>query len=187
MKHQNKQIHNSNKLIKIKIRNIENIQSKNVLDCYCGKSGEMYQAVWHKAKKYFGIDQEPHILAKTLKMNNEKAIRLINLSDYNVIDLDAFSDPYKLFEYILKNKKEDFDCILTDGMLRRYDNAKHINKLIGFNSPLLRKFQIDVIKKIISKLTKNNGWTVNKFHYIKLKKNALSQMVYIKLKLKKMA
>ena len=72
----------------------------NVLDCFCGKS-EVWEGV--PCTKYIGIDKE-----KTKKINyhgdNRKWLKVLDLSNFNVIDLDAYGIPYSQLEIIFSNK-----------------------------------------------------------------------------------
>lgn len=178
---------NSNLDIKKAIRApVKDLPSKSILDLFCGEEGRIFYAVWNQAKKYLGFDLHPHSLAPTVKGDNEKLIKMVNLDNFQVFDIDAYSNPYILLDYILGHHSGlEIEVILTDGMSMCYNNSNFIKQIVGFVHRLLRNWRKDVIKIIINKLLKKHGWTLKESLYIALNKNALSKMYYIYLRLAK--
>lgn len=69
-----------------------------VFDAYAGK-GELHNAVWSKADLYVGCDTafEP-LRGDTRKIfcaDNRRVLRVIDLSPFNIFDLDAFGSPWE--------------------------------------------------------------------------------------------
>ena len=95
------------------------ISNQKVIEVFCG-SGEMYHAVWKDAEKYTGIDKVKFFDERhTICGDAEKAIRLININDYNIFDIDAYGSPYEILNYIIdkiddSNRKIGF--VITDGI-----------------------------------------------------------------------
>lgn len=85
-----------------------NLNEINVLDCFCGKS-EVWQGIPYT--KYIGIDKE-----KTEKINyhgdNRKWLEVLDLSKFNVIDLDSYGIPYSQLQIIFANKTLKKDTII---------------------------------------------------------------------------
>lgn len=95
------------------------IKNQKVLEVFCG-SGEMYHAVWKYAEMYTGIDKVKFFDERhTICGDAEKAIRLVNVNDYNIFDIDAYGSPYEILNYIIdkiddSNRKIGF--VITDGI-----------------------------------------------------------------------
>jgi hypothetical protein len=90
----------------------------------------MYREVWSKAKEYVGIDLNPHSLAPTLAGDNRILIRYFDMDAFNIFDVDAYSSPWQLARYIVKNRrKAPFHIVLTSGE-KRGMQTPHCNKFI---------------------------------------------------------
>lgn len=81
-------------------KNIRNLKYKNVLDAFCGNS-----EIWRDIKKdsYIGID-ENLTDEINLKGDNKKYLGILDLSKFNIIDLDAYGIPFYQLELIFNNK-----------------------------------------------------------------------------------
>lgn len=81
----------------LRSRVLSNIKKAHVLDVFCGPEGEMYNRVWHRATSYVGIDTEwsPKDARRRFVGDNQRILRAIDLSPYNVFDLDAFGSPWE--------------------------------------------------------------------------------------------
>jgi tRNA G26 N,N-dimethylase Trm1 len=138
-----------------------NMKNSNVLEVYCG-SGEMYNAVWYKAEKYTGIDKVKFFDKRhTICGDAEKAIRLVDINDYNIFDIDAYGSPYEILDYIvgkidLKNKKIGF--VVTDGVnmdLKLGRVCKGLRRFIGYDFHIAKRANVlhdDFIKIVIDKI-----------------------------------
>lgn len=91
-----------------------------VLDLYCGSEGRMYSGIWYKAADYFGVDKNvPHKLANTCRMSAEVASQQLNLDDYNVFDIDPYSNPWPVARQIIRRRGAGkFAMILTSSEYR---------------------------------------------------------------------
>lgn len=94
-----------------------------VLDCYCGPVGEMFDRVWHRASSYTGIDKEwrgleldrrRRFVGDTLTL-----LRAIDLSKYNIFDVDCFGCPWSTMLMIQRHRTwapgELGAVVITDG------------------------------------------------------------------------
>lgn len=87
---------------KIKLREmcIEGLEEVKVLDLFAGEN-----KIWSNIKtdRYFGIEMEKG-KGKNLHANNLKVIPSLDLSQFNVIDCDAYGIPFNQIESLYKNK-----------------------------------------------------------------------------------
>jgi len=139
------QIDNSYLSEKIILRKnaIEKLKKKNVLDLFCGN-----KLIWSNIEhdKYLGIDIKTD---KNIKGDNRKYIPRLDLSIYNIIDIDAYGVPYKQIELILKNKTLDKGSIIFFTFIQTVFGAID-------NSMLLRLgYSREMIKKIPTIFYKN--------------------------------
>jgi len=105
----NIRINNDNNLlnVKIKLRKevVDLVDSPRVLDCYAGEG-----IIWKEIKKaeqkdisVFSIDRVGKYRADWVG-NNINFLRTKDLSQFNIIDLDAWGSPVKQIEVLLKRK-----------------------------------------------------------------------------------
>lgn len=139
----------------------DNMTDVSILEVYCG-AGEMYKSVWHKAKKYTGIDKVKFFDERhTVCGDAEKAIRLVNINDYNVFDIDAYGSPYEILDYIVNkidsnNKKIGF--VITDGVnmdLKLGRVCKGLRAFIGYDYHIAKRANVlhdEFIKITIEKI-----------------------------------
>lgn len=115
-----------------------------VLDVFCGK-GEMYGAVWHKAKMYTGIDKKKYFDSRVLVCGTaEKAIRLVDIKKYNIFDIDAYGSPYEILSYVVANvgsTHRKLGFVLTDGVqmdMRMGRVCTGIRQLTGIKTKIIK-------------------------------------------------
>jgi len=97
------------------------VSPSRVLDVYAGR-GEMWSAVWHRAGRYLGVDRrmwrsdEPH---NRLVMDNMRALEVLDLSAFNIFDIDAYGEPWSRARLISGRRKwapgEQGAMLFTDG------------------------------------------------------------------------
>lgn len=91
-----------------------------VLDLYCGR-GAMYRSVWKDAATYAGCDLRPWEPTDPPRFvaDNQRLLRSLDLSRYNVFDLDAYGSPWPQMEVLLHRRTwapgERGAFIVTDG------------------------------------------------------------------------
>lgn len=140
---------------------------RNTLEVFCG-AGEMYRSVWHKSDRYTGIDKQKYFDERhTVCGDALKALRLVEISKYNIFDIDAYGSPYEALQYILKfvgdHKKVAF--VLTDGTnidLKMGRLSKGMRFFTGLDFHVAKRahvfhdnFIIDVVNKVCSTLNGN--------------------------------
>ncbi|QGH73475.1 MAG: hypothetical protein [Siphoviridae sp. ctvD11] len=77
----------------------------HVLDCFGGE-GKVWNGVKEKTKRDIEvtrIDQKDGLTGVYLKGHNLKYLQSLDLTPYNVIDLDAYGIPYKILDHILSH------------------------------------------------------------------------------------
>jgi hypothetical protein len=78
-----------------------------VLECFAGE-GHMFHAVWHKAARHLGMDTRFHRSAgdpngECWRGNNEVLLkRAMQVGPWDIIDLDAYANPWPLLRRVLK-------------------------------------------------------------------------------------
>ncbi len=128
----NKQTDNTDIELKVAVREyvLEKIPEPAVLDLYCG-SGVMYTEVWHKAKTYLGVDKySPHNLDRTIKLSAEMAVAKLDLSLFNLFDVDCYDSPWIVARRVLHKIGEGrYGLVMTSGEKRGFENT-HTNEII---------------------------------------------------------
>jgi hypothetical protein len=132
---------------------------KYTLEVYCG-AGEMYQSVWHQSDIYMGIDKVKFFDERnTICGDARKAIRLVDISKFNIFDIDAYGSPYEILADILPlvgcHKKIAF--VLTDGTnmdLKLGRISKGMRFFTGIDFHIAKRANVlhdDFIKDVIAK------------------------------------
>jgi hypothetical protein len=106
---------------KVEIRRnvLGEIGDASVFDAFAGP-GEMYRAVWREARHYVGCDKTWYRDDRiAFVADNRRVLRCINLSAFNVFDLDSFGSPWEQATIIAARRKvkagERIGLILTEG------------------------------------------------------------------------
>ncbi len=91
----------------------------SVLDCFAG-SGHMHRAVWNEASRYVGCDQRFFFDQRTAYVcDNKQILRSLDLSQFNVFDLDAYGSPWEQVLILARRrivaKGEQIGLCMTDG------------------------------------------------------------------------
>ncbi len=145
-KFQGKKTNNAKTTAKTDLRSniLKAIKNPCVLEVFCG-SGEMYQAVWNKADRYTGIDKVKQFDERhTICGDARKALRIIELSDYNIFDIDAYGSPYDVLDDILTLREisKPVGFCITDGIdmdLRLGRVCKGLRKFIGYEHNIAKR------------------------------------------------
>jgi len=90
---------------------------RNTLEVFCG-AGEMHKLVWHKSDMYTGIDKVKFFDDRhTICGDARKALRLVDISKFNIFDIDAYGSPYEILRDILPlvGDHSKISFVLTDG------------------------------------------------------------------------
>lgn len=119
-----------------------------VLEVFCG-AGEMYNSVWNGAESYLGIDKVKFFdKRKTICGDAMKAVSTIDLSEFNVFDIDAYGSPYDVLCVILdriQGDKPEYGFCITDGVsmdLRLGNICKGIRQLTGIEHRVVKNSAI---------------------------------------------
>jgi hypothetical protein len=142
-----------------------------VFDAFAG-AGEMYSAVWKDAAVYTGCDQKPQRDGRLLFCaDNRRVMRAIDLSKFNVFDLDSYGSPW-VQAIILADRRrvaagEQLGLVLTEGAGFAYKSnivPEAIAILTGLRTGIvgLSKKQDAVIDKAIAGLARRMSCTVEK-------------------------
>jgi hypothetical protein len=98
----------------------------SVFDAFAGEGG-MHTAVWHQAASYVGCDKEVFGLDDRIAYvaDNCRVMRNLDLSVFNIFDMDAFGSPWEQVYVLIKRRKilpgELVGLILTEGQGMKMD------------------------------------------------------------------
>lgn len=168
-----------NSKINLRVNHLPDKQSIKVLDCFAGQS-----RIWKEIKKksnkdinVVGIDRISY--GSTLRGDNIKYLKGMNLDKYDIIDLDDYGIPFRQLEIVFRKKYGGILFItfiqsifgrLPVRMLEKIGYTRNMIKKCPtlFNRNGIEKFKqylaINGIKKITT-INKNN----KKYIYIPLK------------------
>jgi hypothetical protein len=99
---------------------LERLPGARVLDCYAGVDGEMHARVWHRVAEYTGIDRRIRVQSdgrRRLVGNTLRLLGQIDLSAYDVFDVDAYGSPWEALREIGARRRftGEVGFALTDG------------------------------------------------------------------------
>lgn len=92
---------------------------RGVFDAFAG-SGQMYSAVWKDAEHYTGCDLKRQTDGRLMFCaNNARVLRVVDLTQFNVFDLDAYGSPWEQAIIIADRRRvapgELVGLVLTEG------------------------------------------------------------------------
>lgn len=107
--------------VEIRRRVLEAIgpERAGVFDAFAGR-GEMHREVWHGAARYVGCDLEWHRdKRRVFVADNRAVLRSLDLSAFNIFDLDSFGSPWEQALIVAARRKvapgETLGLVLTEG------------------------------------------------------------------------
>lgn len=100
-------------------RVLDEMPDANVFDAFAG-DGTMWRAVWHEADSYVGCDTTWYRDERSVFVaDNCRVLRAIDLSGFNVFDLDAYGSPWEQAVIIAARRPvapgERLGLVLTEG------------------------------------------------------------------------
>lgn len=142
----------------------------HVFDAYAG-TGELYKEVWHKADSYTGCDIAYEPLPKRddrlmFAADNVRVLRAIDLSPFNVFDLDSYGSPWEPALIIAMRRKleagEHIGIVATDGSgrtLKANQTPKGIRTLAGLAASFsgLGRWHEEVITRCLNGMATRMG------------------------------
>jgi len=142
-----------------------------VFDAF-GGSGKMFSEVWKDAGNYTGCDLKPQGDSRLMfRADNRRVLRAIDLSQFGIIDLDAYGSPWEQAVIVADRRRvapgELFGLILTEGSGFSYKMnfvPAAISILTGLNTKHvgLGKKQNAVIDRAIAGLVRRMNCTIEK-------------------------
>lgn len=147
---------------------IKNLKCKNVLDAYCGES-EIWKII--KTDSYLGIDEN---LTNdiNLKGDNRKYLGILDLSKFNIIDLDAYGIPFNQLKLIFENKTLKQGTIVFFTFIQSFFGIMphSLLQLYGYRKKMIKKIPTLFFRKgfkIFKWYLATRG--IKKIEYIKVK------------------
>lgn len=143
----------------------------HVFDAFAG-TGEMYREVWSKAAGYVGCDKDwmrDNRLAYVA--DNRRVLRCLDMSKFNIVDLDAFGSPYEQALIVADRRPvatgELFGLVLTDGSgmaMKQGGLPKALAYLAGLRQRMsgLARWQDDITERAILGLVKRMNCVVER-------------------------
>lgn len=156
-----------------------------VLDCYAGE-GHMYEAVWHQAAEYLGLEQrfsrppgDPR--GHTWRGDNRDLIgRAITRRPWNIIDLDAYGTPWALLKYAAEHAQArrlmvTVTCGLSRAMCSTTAAPHWLRDLAGFRglsyTGLLVRWYDDLVRWTIAHCLSRSPFTVTRCRRVRSRAN----------------
>ena len=158
--------------IDIRINNLPSKTDIKVLDCFAGE-GVIWDTIKNKLKhiNFDIISIDKHYRDNVdLVGNNIKFLKNLDLSCYDVIDLDAYGVPYKQLKIVFTNKSLSINTIFFVTFIASNRGMLPYGLLIeyGYNYNMIKKIPTllckQPIKKLFHFLAKNNVKKV-KYYY----------------------
>lgn len=119
---------------------LELVRPSRVFDAFCGL-GEMWRGAWCEAESYLGCDERPWTPSeehRRIVCDNALALRALDLSRFNVFDLDAYGSPWDQMTILAARRTweagERGAVVTTDGtsMKLRFGGLPHsLASLVG--------------------------------------------------------
>jgi hypothetical protein len=138
-----------------------------VFDAFAG-AGHMYRAVWREAACYSGCDKRYFADGRRMfAADNRRVLRSIDLSAFNVFDLDAYGSPWEQALIIAERRKaapaERIAFALTEGDGLSYKGnivPAAVSQLIGLENgktPALCRRRDEVVQRLLLALADRMG------------------------------
>lgn len=167
---------NSDKAAKAMVRDaaLALVGEARVLDLYAGE-GSMYRLAWHRASAYLGIDARPFKEPgrRWIGDNEQLLPRALEEADWNVFDLDSYSNPWGLLARIAElHTGSRLVATLTDGIQHglRVGKAKPVTqRALGMDGlpmpagwtscpPLALRWYPDLVRWLLADCVTAHGW-----------------------------
>lgn len=141
--------------IDLRIDAIKDIEDPFILDCFAGKGliWDEVQKQTGKNIKVTGIEKEPGKNNLALVGDNRKYLKSMDLSVFDVIDLDAYGYPVDQLELIFKRKYKGIVIITAIQSMMGMLPKKMLYE-IGYNKEMVDKIPAIFNRKGIDKLKK---------------------------------
>lgn len=124
-----------------------------VLEAFAG-DGFIWDTVrvqTNKTIKVLRIDEKPDKKGIYLKGNNLKFLKNIDLSNFDIIDLDAYGSPFKQLEIVFERKYKGFvHCTFIQSGMGRLDN--NFLKSLGYTPKMVEKIPTLFSKQGMNKM-----------------------------------
>lgn len=129
------------------------LRNLRVLDCFAGEN-----VIWSffDCEKYYGIELE-HGKGRNLNADNRKVLPSLDLSQFNVIDLDSYGIPVEQIELIFKNPTLQKGTVvfytaigsamssLSTSLAKRYG----LSRMLKLNKVLFNSLSNDLFKAFL--------------------------------------
>jgi hypothetical protein len=180
--------------VDLRIRNLP--KNAMVCDLFCG-TGKIYERAYKgRVAGYVGVDHEKVHSPTLCKLGDNVAfVQETDLSQFNVLDLDDYGNPWKLMYLICRNKPAgEMTMFVTDGLIARTHVSEIVTKMIsaiekipmGVKIPGLCRWYVDMFGTMLKDLERRYGWKTTRAQYFCNRKQRTS-VYYWALKMRKVA
>ena len=164
--------------VKLRIDNLPNKKTIKVLDCYAGE-GKIWNYIKANSKKdiqILSIDKEQKQFNQLLG-DNVKFLKMLTLSNFDIIDLDAYGIPFKQMEILFDREYKGIVCV-TYVMSVFGSINRQLLHFIGYPKKMVKKiptlFYKNPLKKLenylyIKGVRKIKGYFIGKYSYLTFK------------------
>lgn len=151
--------------VSLRTDNISIIADKNVIELFCGK-GFLYDNVYIKSKTYIGVDIKKH--KNNIVSDANEYVKKNDLSNYDIIDIDPYGNPYEVL-FSINKIKDKTTFFITDGIytdLSMGNVCKSIRMILDFNVHRVLKanrIHLLLIKQILQKFAEKHNSQISNF------------------------
>jgi len=141
----------------LRLQNLPKKDSITVLDCFAGK-GKIWDSIKKKSSNQIlivSIKKESNKNKFALPGSNLKYLSILDLSQYDIIDLDSYGIPYRQLDIIFKRKYKGiiFITAIQSGMGRLPNNMLfqlgYTEKMIKTITSIFNKKGLDKLKNYL--------------------------------------
>ena len=127
----------------LRLSQIADINNIKVLDCFGGK-GIIWQKIKERTNKKIevvSLEIEKHKNIKAIEGDNLKILPVLDLSEFDVIDIDAYGSPYKQLKAIVNNGSYQDNVIIftTDIQTMKGIVPDELLLKSGINKKMIKK------------------------------------------------
>jgi hypothetical protein len=140
--------------IDLRVEVLSKVNNPSILECFGGK-GLLWDSVRRKSKKEFNllsIEKDPNKNKKAhLTGDSYKFLINMDLSNFNIIDLDAYGIPFKYIDFICRSNFKGY-LIITSIQTGMGKLPYDLLISLGFTRPMINKTPILFSKNGFEKL-----------------------------------
>jgi len=172
--------------LRLEVLNLIKKKKVNILECYSGK-GVLWDSVKNKTDKEISIlkiDQKRISESGILIGDNRKYLKCLDLSKYDIIDLDAYGIPFEQLEIIFKKDYVGYIiCTMIQTGMGNLNNG--LLAILGFDKKIISQCRVFLSRIALEILCKYlyirgiqniTGYFIERKRYFYFKKEGLKNV-----------